>query len=341
MPRVLVLGAGLLAAGVVLVAGATIRNLPSLAAGALLHPIKRPLITERPAGCVAAVFSGASVRLDGWRCPADRPARGTIVFLHGVADNRGSGSGVIRRLGGLGLNIVAYDSRAHGRSEGRFCTYGYVEKDDLKRVIDGLSPPVILIGVSMGAAVALQAAAVEPRIAGVVAAETFSDLATVARERTRFFLPKAVADRALRMAEEGGSFHIAAVSPASAARDIRVPVLLIHGADDWRTSPDHSRRVFAALAGPKKLLLVDGAGHNGSLRDEGVWQEIRTWIEKCLADGRSEPAGTIAPGAHDQRTQGSGRGGSGSRADSRRGSGARAPRAGDDKPTAAPADPST
>ena len=52
--------------------------------------------------------------------------------------------------------MVAYDSRGHGESGGAFCTYGFLEKRDLRRVIDIMPPrPVVLIGASLGGAVAL------------------------------------------------------------------------------------------------------------------------------------------------------------------------------------------
>jgi len=48
-----------------------------------------------------------------------RPPRQYIVYLHGVADNRTSSTGVIERFGRLGFDVIAYDSRAHGDSERR------------------------------------------------------------------------------------------------------------------------------------------------------------------------------------------------------------------------------
>ncbi len=73
-----------------------------------------------------------------------------------------------------------------------------------------------------------------------------------------------------------------AVSPEAAAAKIRIPVLLVHGDADSDTPPDHSRRVLAALVGPKRLILVPGAHHNESLRSE-VWPEVERWLEDVLA----------------------------------------------------------
>ena len=66
-----------------------------------------------------------------------------------------------------------------------------------------------------------------------------------------------------------------------ARRPMTAAVLLIHGADDRETPPDHSQRIFAALPGVKRLIIVPGAGHNGSLRGD-VWSEIDRWIDAAI-----------------------------------------------------------
>lgn len=91
--------------------------------------------------------------------------------------------------------------------------------------------------------------------------------------------------RAFTLAEEGGAFRVDEVSPVAAARKIHVPVLLIHGTADADTPPEHSRRVFEALAGPKELLLVKGARHNESLGREETWRQIEEWIADVLPRG--------------------------------------------------------
>jgi pimeloyl-ACP methyl ester carboxylesterase len=58
--------------------------------------------------------------------------------LHGISDNRRGAEGLAARLGPLGYDVLAYDSRGHGRSQGRFCTYGYYEKRDVSAALDML-----------------------------------------------------------------------------------------------------------------------------------------------------------------------------------------------------------
>ena len=268
---------------VLLVACATVPNqLAAAGAGGLLHPARRHLTTAMPPSCVDATFAADGVELNGWRCRGSLPHRGTVVYLHGVADNRSSSVGVIERFGKRGFDVIAYDSRAHGESPGDFCTYGFFEKRDLHNVIDGIGAgPIILFGTSLGAAVALQEAALDSRITAVVAAETFSDIRTVATERAPFFFTPKIIDRSFRIAEEQAHFDAREVSPVTAATAIKIPVLLLHGANDTDTPPDHSRRVFAALGGPKHLILVPGARHNESLRAD-VWSEIERWLDDVL-----------------------------------------------------------
>ncbi len=256
--------------------------LSGVAAGGLLHPARRHLKDPAPPGCDDGHLQAGELLLAGWRCRAAGERRGTLVYLHGIADNRSSARGIIQRYTSRGLDVFAYDSRAHGESAGDTCTYGFFEKGDLRRIIDTAEPgPVILFGTSLGAAVAVQEAADDARVSGIVAAEIFSDLRTVARERAPFFLSAGTIDEAFRIAERDGQFKVDAVSPMAAASRISVPVLLIHGAEDKDTPPAHSERVMAALRGPKHLILVPGVGHNRSLSGD-VWGSIDRWIDEAI-----------------------------------------------------------
>jgi len=255
--------------------------IPGWAAGGLLHPGRRSVDPSLAAKFGKQTFQGDGVTLEGWKLPAAGTARGTVVYLHGVADNRGSSLGAAR-LTERGFDLVAYDSRAHGNSGGDACTYGFYEKRDLSRVLDRIERgPIVVIGSSLGAAVALQAAADDPRITAVVAAESFSDLESIARERAPKFMTEGSIKKALEIAEEQGKFAVGDVSPVRAAARIQVPVLLLHGAVDRETPPLHSQRIFDALAGPKELILVPGAGHNQALQP-AVWPRIEAWIAKMV-----------------------------------------------------------
>jgi uncharacterized protein len=265
----------------------TTDGVPAIAAAGLLRPLRIPTAQPAPEGCSEAALEGEGIPLQGWMCRAVGARRGTVIYLHGVASNRSSAVGVIGHFRSRGYDVVAYDSRANGNSGGDVCTYGYWEKRDLHKVIDTLAPgPVVLMGASLGAAVALQEAADDPRVGAVVAAEVFADLRTVAQDRAPRVLTGRMIRRAFEIAEATGRFRVDEVSPERAAARIHVPVLLIHGAADTDTRPIHSERVLAALAGPKALMLVPGAGHNHSLANDAVWHRIDAWLDAALPAAR-------------------------------------------------------
>jgi pimeloyl-ACP methyl ester carboxylesterase len=259
---------------------------PSWGAGALLHPGKRPPKRRPDQRFEELRLQGDGVRLVAWSFPTSGARRGTVIYLHGVGSSRGASIGPARHLTARGFDVLAYDSRAHGESEGEACTYGFHEKRDLRRILETVTArPIVLLGHSMGAAIALQAAAGEPRVAAVVAVSTISDLRTAANERAPFIASKGNVEEALRMAEREGKFVADEVSPVAAARQIAAPALIIHGERDDETPADHSRRVFEALpSGTQKRLLIVPRGHN-DVFDAGTWREIDRWLDSLFPAG--------------------------------------------------------
>jgi fermentation-respiration switch protein FrsA (DUF1100 family) len=75
------------------------------------------------------------------------------------------------------------------------------------------------------------------------------------------------------------------VNPAASAVRIQAPVLVIHSAGDRETPPAHSERVYGALAGPKRLVLVPGAHHNDALTSE-AWRQIDDWVASRWPPGQ-------------------------------------------------------
>ena len=114
--------------------------------------------------------SADGVELRGWWVPAAEP-RGSVVMVHGLNRSRIE---MIRRVPFVheaGWNALVFDLRHHGESGGRATTFGAKEKQDVEaaaQLARSRTPgPVVLWGVSLGAASAMLAAADDPAIAGV------------------------------------------------------------------------------------------------------------------------------------------------------------------------------
>jgi alpha-beta hydrolase superfamily lysophospholipase len=269
-------------------------------AAAILHPWRRPLTRDPGLPHEDLAFTSGEARLEGWLFRATVERRGLVVYLHGIADNRQSGIGIAERLVPRGYDVLTFDGRAHGRSSGEACTYGFRERHDVGRALDAVGAPrAILLGHSLGAAIALQAAAVDHRVVGVVAASAFSDLPTIVRERSRWFLlPEPYVEEALRRAGELGGFPPAEASPVALAPRIEAPVLLLHGEDDFKTPPEHSRRIYEALGGPRRLVVFPGIEHDEILGHDEVWREIQAFLDELAtrprAAGRTRTRGPAA-----------------------------------------------
>jgi pimeloyl-ACP methyl ester carboxylesterase len=249
-------------------------------AAALLHPSRRPVAAVPSVPFERVAFSGErGVPLVGWLFRARAARRGLVVYLHGVGSNKEDGIGVAARLGPLGWDVLAYDSRAHGESGGEECTYGFYEKRDVGHALDALGVTrAVVMGSSMGAAVALQVAAVDARVVAVIAQSPFSDLRTIVHERAPWLAQDWQVEAALHAAEETAAFRVDDVSPVGAAASIRAPVLILHGTLDRDIAPEHARRIFAALPGAKRLVMLEGAAHNDVLGRDDAWAAIDAWL---------------------------------------------------------------
>ncbi|HEV3257085.1 MAG TPA: alpha/beta fold hydrolase [Gemmataceae bacterium] len=132
------------------------------------------------------------VELGGWLIPHSN-AKGNVIVCHGHGRNRGHVAGFLPTLHGLGLNVLAFDFRGHGESAGHTCTFGHREVRDLlaaEAYVRERFPgkPLVLVGVSLGAAVALQALPRLPGVCGVWSEGCFSRLGN-AVDRQFAFLP--------------------------------------------------------------------------------------------------------------------------------------------------------
>ena len=94
----------------IIVAGLVASQLPAIGAGGLLHPARRSMVEPLPDICEDVPFKGAEVDLKGWHCRGAGVRRGTLVYLHGIADNRGSAAGIVRRFAQRGFDVIAYGS---------------------------------------------------------------------------------------------------------------------------------------------------------------------------------------------------------------------------------------
>lgn len=121
----------------------------------------------------------------------------------------------------------------------------------------------------MGAAIALQSAAVDPRIEAVVAEDPFANLREVSYDYAGLhFSPllgktlfRPAVTVAMHVVKEEGGFNPNDVSPEKAVAQRPFAVLLICGTADHTIPCRHAQRIYQAARGPKQLWVVQGARH--------------------------------------------------------------------------------
>ncbi len=257
----------------------------------ILHPVRHEISAKEVTSADKAFSEVCATRTDlvttasdgvvlrGWKVRAAHPNGKWVLLLHGRSQNRLSMMGYARMLLTSGYSVVMMDARAHGESGGTISTYGHVERYDVKAVMDALTASesvdhAYALGESMGAAVALQAAAVDPRIEAVVAEGAFRNLHEVMFDYAglrwsvllgkTLFRPAAIL--AVHEAERQGGFKFDDVSPEASVSERKFPVMLISGLSDHNIPKRHAEAIYSAAAGPKELWLVPKAHHQGALQ---------------------------------------------------------------------------
>jgi uncharacterized protein len=261
-----------------------------IVAPSFLRPIRRELtpdqvrsaeVTFSQIGAHPAEFDVRApdgILLRGWKVRAAKPNGDWVLVFHGVADNR---MGVLEHARiplMAGYGVVMMDARAHGASEGPIATYGWLERNDTRAIVDALEAAehphhIFALGESMGAGIALQSAAIDPRIEAVVAEASFASLREASYDyaglRRSPLLGKTLfAPGTWTMiwhAERLAGLPASQVSPEKAVAVRPFPVLLICDAEDVALPCRHTRRIYDAAQGPKQMWVVPGAYHTAAL----------------------------------------------------------------------------
>ena len=205
--------------------------------------------------------------------PDRREASAAVILCHGMESNKESEKLVAmsRRLADGGMLALRFDFACSGESDGKFEDITYSgEAEDLQAAFDFMMrrrpKKVGVLGSSMGGTVALLFAAQEKKVEALVTIaaplhpERFTErLLTLAAARqwreTGFILYH---DKRLNVTLLD---DLEKLDVAGAARKVSCPALVIHGDCDDTVSVEEGHELYAALQGPKKLDILQGADH--------------------------------------------------------------------------------
>jgi len=216
------------------------------------------------------VPTGDSERLHV-RIHVEESAMTTLLFFHGNGEIAADYDGLRDAYRRLGVELVIADYRGYGKSTGvpmlrdllpdAHAALAYLR--DEERVRDRL----VVMGRSLGSLPAIELAATDPDVAGLIVESGFAD-------------PKGIMERrglpaSLLTVEDAATY-----GNGEKMKRVRCPVLVLHGAEDDLISADEGRALHAAAPGEKRLVILDGVGHNDILfgAPAPYFEALRTFL---------------------------------------------------------------
>ena len=228
------------------------------------------------------------LELKGWFIPSPTGDKRTILMCHGWGDNKGE---LLKQTYFLnengGFNLLYFDFRSHGESEGEITTIGGLETIDfdaavewLRKAKPDLADTVGVFGLSMGAAVTIASLPKHPDLRCAVVESPFSDYRTVIKRwawnnmKLPYYPLVAITLFILRMRvkdPEIDRFNPVESAPKIAPR----PLFVIGGEFDRLMMPEDVREVFAAAREPKQLWMVPEGWHAKCREAAGMEYDTR------------------------------------------------------------------
>ncbi len=221
------------------------------------------------------------VNLHGWFFSGGANAKGTILVLHGNAENLSTHVNSVLWLVQAGFNLFIFDYRGYGKSEGSPEIQG-VHLDAEAALKTLLSLPraggkrIIVLGQSLGGAIAVYTTANSPykdSITALVIDSAFSGYRLIAREKlSQFYITWPL--------QYPLSFLVSdSYSPIRWIRKVSpVPLLIIHGEQDPVVPIHHGQILYDEALPPKKFWMSPVPGHVNSFADEGVREELVRYL---------------------------------------------------------------
>ena len=236
--------------------------------------------------------SSDGVLLKGWYVPAGPTAHGTIIYCHGR--NRSRVEMLPMEVYGhsLGYNGLLFDFRDSGESGGKIGSLGYLERLDAIAAVDyalkqeHAARPIVLWGVSMGAAASLMAASDSPDVAAVISDSSFLSFRHVIVHHAHLFfhIPSfPIVDEAIYLSAWRAGFWPSEFDLTKAVDRINPrPILFIAVEGDKRITPEVARELYSHSNSPKKaILVVPGHRHGEGFTSEHELYEQA--VKKFLA----------------------------------------------------------
>jgi pimeloyl-ACP methyl ester carboxylesterase len=208
-------------------------------------------------------------RLFSWLIPG-KLNQCTLILVHGWGGNAQMMLPLALPFHEAGMNVLLYDARNHGKSDGD--TFSSLPRfaEDLGSTITWVrqrdpGQKIVVLGHSIGAAAAMLAASHRTDIDLLIGLAGFAHPNLVmSRHLDRPWLPRCFKPLIMNYVQWVIGYRFDEIAPMNRIRHIRCPVLLLHGTED-RVVPISDMRLIEQNALPENnvhVVAIEGAHHN-------------------------------------------------------------------------------
>ena len=242
------------------------------------------------------------IKLRGWYLPCDKPTDKLAIILHGYTSKGLDSASHAYFFNRMGFDCIMPDHRAHGESDGDYIGFGILDRFDCCSWIEyvrerfGEDKKILLHGTSMGATTALMAAGMPEAHDSVKA--VISDCAFTSPHdvfahilKRDYHLPKfPIMNINSVICRMKAGYGFKDYSTLEAVKNIKCPVLFIHGGEDKFVPTSMTFSNYEACTAPKDLLIVENAGHGASCYEnmEQYENAEKKLIKRCFQNEEGE-----------------------------------------------------
>lgn len=223
------------------------------------------------------------VRLHAWYLPARNKAKGTVLFLHGNAENISTHIASVYWLPAQDYNVLLPDYRGYGESAGTPTMQGLIADSEtaiawLAKRPDVHATGMAVFGQSLGGSLAVYAVAHTPfrsLIKTLIIDSAFSDYRRIAREKLASFWLTWAFQVPLSWTIDDQ------FSPIKAIADISpIPLLIIHSIHDPIVPIRHAEALYAAAKQPKQFWRIENGGHIQAMTHEEDRRRLTEYLDE-------------------------------------------------------------
>ena len=238
-------------------------------------------------------------RLFAWFVPppATSGPAPALAVLHGWGGNAEMMLPLAQPLHSAGYAVLLFDSRNHGRSDSDGFSSLPRFAEDLEHALDwlALQPDVdaarlAALGHSVGAAAALLVASRHRDLAAVASIAAFADPESMMRRfLAAHHVPYFPLGRAvLRYVQRAIGHRFTDIAPRNTIRQIRCPVLLVHGSDDATVPVEDVMAIYARRPDDQVRLLILAGDHNSSREAERHAGELIDFLDQAIGQKNTD-----------------------------------------------------